>query len=177
MSHLVYEFGALNKAVNLTCLRVALARKLQRRYGFNMRNLSILLLLAITSSVSAGELILGDFNVSMSKDQILSRKGKPLERIEQADFITDIFKYSDLTFYFTDENLIGAYSETRGVCASNSICIGSKVSDAIKAWGEPHPKTDQGKEYLEFYNPGEFSCWYRINGSENIQSIEIACQP
>jgi len=142
-----------------------------------MKNILFIIAALLSHNVNAEELKLGDFTLSMSKDQVLAKKGKPVEKIEQADLITDIFKYIDMQFYFSGENLIGTYSETEGVCATNNICVGSKLSEASKAWGKSYFKSIQGKDYLEFYEPGEFSCWYRISGKEKIRSIEIACQP
>jgi hypothetical protein len=142
-----------------------------------MRILSFIILLAMTFSLKAGELKLGNFDLTMSKSQIISKKGKPLEFIEQADFVNEKLIYSDLMFYFSGDNLIGVFTDTPKICATNDICIGSKVSDAMQKWGDGYLKVAQGKKYLEFYNPSEFSCWYRISGSKLIKSIEIVCQP
>ena len=155
---------------------LSLAPKLNR-HGSSMKNLLFLIVAFFSHGSYSEELRLGDFTLSMSKDQILEKKGEPIEKIEQADLITDIFKYLDIDFYFSGESLIGAYSEKEGVCANNNICVGVMMGSASEVWGKAYPKIMQGEEYLEFYKPGEFSCWYRIGGKDKIKSIEIACQP
>ncbi len=71
----------------------------------------------------------------------------PEMKIEQADLITYIFKYPDIEFYFSDANLIEAYTETAGVCASPNVRIASKVSKAISVWGKSHVKIMEDKKY------------------------------
>ncbi len=135
------------------------------------------MILLLSVDLYASELVLDGLRVDMSKEEMISKKGKPIKYTEQADFINEIYEYKDISIYFNGDSLIGLESDALGICASDNICIGkSSLNDARMAWGKDYKKKVLGKNYLEFYVV-EYPCWYRIGGNELIASIEIACQP
>lgn len=136
----------------------------------------ILLVLLLSPWAISSEIIaLGDLRLDMKIPDVLSALGEPDSKREQADFITDIFFYTDLEAYFNGDWLIGVYTESSAICTPEKICPGSTVESAILEYGKPHENT---KDVFEFYEAFEFTCWYRMKGIGGlIASIEIACQP
>ncbi len=142
-----------------------------------MKIIYLTVILILSVDLYASELVLGGLRVDMTKEEMISKKGKPTKYTEQADFINEIYEYKDISIYFNGDSLIGIESNALGVCASDNICIGkSSLNDVRKVWGKEYKKEVLGENYLEFYVV-EYPCWYRISESKLVASIEISCQP
>jgi hypothetical protein len=113
--------------------------------------------------------------MGMSVSDVISQMGAPVSKREQADYITDIYSYSNIEAYFNDEDLVGIYTENNGVCTPQGICPGNILQSARSAYGKPH---EQSVGVFEFYPALAYTCWYRMRAkNELIKSIEVACQP
>lgn len=136
----------------------------------------LLLLLLISPWVLSEEpLGIGQLRVGMSVSDVISKMGAPASKKEQADYITDIYSYSNIEAYFNGEYLVGIYTETNGVCTPQGICPGNFLQSALSAYGKPHEKS---VGVFEFYSELTDTCWYRIwVKNERIKSVEVACQP
>lgn len=140
-----------------------------------MKVLLVILTMIPISSFADYRIELGDLTMDMTIDQVVSLKGEPESKIEQADYITDIYKYLNFEAYFNDEHLEGIYTESNTVCTAQDICPGEEVSNAIATYGKFHEKT--GGIY-EFYSKLAYTCWYRIHtNGPRIKAIEVVCQP
>lgn len=85
----------------------------------------LLLFLFIAPWVSAEEIIgLGKLRIDMVKSDVISELGQPKSKEEQADFITDIYKYSNIEAYFNGDHLVGIYTNAKDVCTPENICPG-----------------------------------------------------
>ena len=136
----------------------------------------VLLMVFISHWAVAEEVIgLGKLRVDMMVSDVISQLGEPISKVEQADFITDIYSYSNVEAHFSGKYLVGIYTESSEVCTPQGICPGSELKSIIAVYGKAFQKS---KNILEFYPEQAYTCWYRVQiNSEIIKSLEVVCQP